>query len=64
MHGLAILAFVFAAATLIVLIIGVLVMARGGKMNKKYSNKLMQARVAAQAITILIFAIIAFSAAG
>ncbi len=64
MQGLLVLALVFAVATAIVLIIGVAVMAKGGKFNKKYSNKLMQMRVAAQALTILLFAILAFAAAG
>ena len=40
------------AATAIVLIVGVIIMGRGGQLNKKYSNKLMQARVAAQALTL------------
>lgn len=63
MQGLAILAFVLMAATAIILIAGVVLMGRGGQFNKKYSNKLMQARVAAQALTLLLFAILAFSAA-
>jgi len=64
MAGLLVLALVFAVATAIVLLIGIVVMAKGGKVNKNYSNKLMQMRVAAQAITIFIFAILAFTAAG
>lgn len=40
-------------ATLGVLIAGVSVMMIGGKLNAKYSNKLMVARVGLQALTIL-----------
>jgi hypothetical protein len=39
--------------TLAVLIVGIIIMGMGGKVNKKYSNKLMIARVATQAITII-----------
>jgi len=40
------------AATAIVLIAGVIAMLRGGEFNRKYGNKLMRARVAAQAFVI------------
>ncbi len=40
------------AATAIVLIAGVIAMLRGGEFNRKYGNKLMRARVAAQALAI------------
>ncbi len=40
------------AATLIVLIAGVVAMLRGGEFNRKYGNKLMRARVAMQALAI------------
>jgi hypothetical protein len=39
--------------TLLILIVGVLIMAKGGEFNKKYGNKLMIARVVSQAIAIL-----------
>jgi len=39
---------------LAVLATGVISMARGGEFNEKYGNKLMQARVAAQAIAVLL----------
>ena len=46
------------AATVIVLIAGVIAMLRGGDFNRKYGNKLMRARVAAQALVIaLLFAL-------
>ena len=40
------------AATVIVLIAGVIAMLRGGEFNRKYGNKLMRARVAMQALAI------------
>ncbi len=49
-----------AAATLLVLIIGVIFMAKGGKINKEYSNKLMVARVVLQATAIGLLAVLMF----
>lgn len=46
--------------TFLVLIIGVVCMAVGGKLNKKLSSKLMSIRVAFQALSILIVGIIYF----
>ncbi len=44
--------------TLIVLLSGVVVMTRGGELNRKWGNKLMRARVAMQALAIaLLFAL-------
>jgi hypothetical protein len=48
--------------TLLVLIVGVLVMARGGEISKKYSNKLMTMRVAMQALAIFALALLYFCA--
>jgi len=42
-------------ATLGVLFAGVLVMARGGELNRKYGNKLMRLRIAMQATAIVLF---------
>jgi hypothetical protein len=42
-------------AVLGVLIIGVIGMAKGGEFNKKYGNKLMQARVFLQGTAIALF---------
>jgi len=39
---------------------GVISMARGGEFNEKYGNKLMQARVAAQAVAVLLL-LVAFA---
>ena len=52
------LVFAALAATVIVLIAGVIAMLRGGEFNRKYGNKLMRARVGAQAFVIaLLFAL-------
>ena len=40
------------AATLAVLIAGVVAMLRGGAFNAKYGNKLMRARIAMQALAV------------
>lgn len=45
-----------------ILLAGVTVMFRGGEVNRKYSNKLMQLRVAAQAAVIVIIIIMAWAA--
>lgn len=37
------------------LTIGLVVMAKGGEANKKFGNKLMQARITLQGIAILLF---------
>jgi len=42
-------------AVVAVLLIGVFGMARGGEFNKKYGNRLMQARVALQAVALGLF---------
>ena len=46
------LVFAALAATVIVLIAGVIAMLRGGEFNRKYGNKLMRARVAMQVLVI------------
>ena len=45
-------------ATVIVLVIGVVLMAIGGKTNDKYSNKLMVARVSLQAVAIILLGLV------
>lgn len=42
----------FMGITLLILITGLVVMIKGGKINKKWGNKLMVLRVSAQAICI------------
>jgi uncharacterized membrane protein len=46
--------------TLAVLIAGIFLMGKGGKLNKKYSNKLMIARVSFQFIVIIMLALMYF----
>jgi hypothetical protein len=45
------------AVVLAVLMVGVIGMLRGTEFNKRNGNKLMRLRVAAQAVTIVLFAI-------
>lgn len=45
-------------AVLVVLFAGLFVMARGGQANSKWSNRLMQWRVALQALALLVFVIL------
>lgn len=47
-------------AALIALVVGVVFMATGGKMNAKYSNKLMVWRVALQAGALAVLALLFF----
>ena len=43
----------FVLGTLLVLIAGIIVMGRGGKLDEKWSNRLMTMRVVMQAFAIL-----------
>ena len=52
----------FMAATLAIVVIGVIAMAVNGKLNKNHSNKLMRLRVLFQAIAIFVFVIIVWLA--
>ncbi len=52
----------FMAATLAVVVIGVIAMAVNGKLNKNHSNKLMRLRVLFQAIAIFVFVVIVWLA--
>ena len=44
-----------------VLILGIVSMIKGGEFNKKYGNKLMQARVGLQGVALLMLALAYFS---
>ena len=44
--------------TLLILITGLIVMIKGGKVNEKWGNKLMTLRVAAQAVCIALVGLI------
>ena len=52
-----ILAAIAALAVLGVLLTGILVFAKGGEANRKYGNKLMQLRIAAQAVAVVLILI-------
>ena len=59
MSGLSAIIIVIAmVATLGVLLVGVIGMARGGNFNRKNANKLMRARVALLALAVGLFAIV------
>jgi len=45
------------AGTLLVLVVGIAVMFKGGELDRKYGNKLMRARVAMQALTIALLVV-------
>ncbi len=62
MSSMQIILVLFMAATLAVVVIGVIAMAINGKLNKNHSNKLMRLRVLFQAIAILVFVIIVWLA--
>lgn len=46
------------ALTLLILLTGIGFMVRGGELNKKYGNKLMIARVSAQAGVVILLGIL------
>jgi Hypoxia induced protein conserved region len=50
------------AATLGVLIVGLAGFFHGGEFNRKYGNKLMQARVALQAVAVLLLLLVLVTA--
>lgn len=50
----------FAFSTMVILLIGVVLMATGSKMNKKYATKLMSLRVALQASAIFVLLMILY----
>lgn len=45
-------------ATVLVLVSGILLMARGGEANRKYGNKLMVARVGFQGAALLVLVLL------
>jgi hypothetical protein len=50
------------AATAVTLVVGVISMGRGGSFNRRWSNKLMQLRVALQGAAVLLAVIFAWLA--
>ncbi len=57
MRVLEILAVIAMGATLVVLLVGVVVMLRGGEFNRRHGNRLMRLRILLQvvAIALLVF---------
>lgn len=53
-----VLLLVLMGITALVLIGGILLMARGGEANRKYSNKMMVMRVVFQALALAVMAIL------
>lgn len=62
MKTLSILLAIALAGVMLVLILGLIAMARGGDFNAKYGNKLMQARVGLQALAVVLFLLFVFAA--
>ena len=62
MKILPILLAVSLAAVMLVLIVGVIAMARGGEFNRKYGNKMMRWRVAIQAFAVVLIVIFVIAA--
>jgi hypothetical protein len=50
------------AAVVVVLIVGVFAMARGGEFNDKYGNRMMRWRVALQALAVILMLVFVFIA--
>lgn len=48
------------AVVVLILLTGVAGMIKGGEFNKRYGNTLMRMRVAAQAVTLVLFSIYVF----
>jgi nitrogen fixation-related uncharacterized protein len=62
MNTFAILIAIALAAVVVVLIVGVFAMARGGEFNDKYGNRMMRWRVALQALAVIMMLVFVFMA--
>jgi len=62
MNTFAILIAIALAAVVVVLIVGVFTMARGGEFNDKYGNRMMRWRVALQALAVIMMLVFVFMA--
>ncbi len=62
MNTFAILIAIALAAVVVVLIVGVFAMARGGEFNDKYGNRMMRWRVALQALAVILMLVFVFMA--
>ena len=49
---------------LIVILVGVFTMARGGAFNERYGNRLMRLRVALQLVAVVVFVLLILSTRG
>jgi len=52
--------FIVLVSVLIVLLIGIISMLKGGEFNKRWGNKLMRARVALQAFAVVLLILTAY----
>ncbi len=65
MNTVFVIAAIFAGLSVVgVLGLGIFSMIKGGEFNKKYGNKLMQARVGLQGLALLMLALAYFSSQG
>jgi hypothetical protein len=62
MNFLTILLLIAMCATLVVLVVGLVGFFLGGEFNAKYGNKLMRARVALQAVAVLLLLVVLVTA--
>jgi len=62
MNVLAILLAIALAAVVLVLVVGVIGMARGGEFNEKYGNKMMRLRVGLQALAVILVVLFVLAA--
>lgn len=62
MNIFAILVAIALGAVVVVLIVGVIAMARGGEFNEKYGNRMMRWRVALQALAVVLMLVFVFVA--
>lgn len=62
MNTFSVIALIIAMlAVLAVLVVGIFSMIKGGEFNKKYGNKLMQARVILQGVALALLALAYYS---
>jgi len=62
MNVIAILLAIALAAVVLVLIVGVVGMARGSAFNEKYGNKMMRLRVGLQALAVILVVLFVLAA--
>jgi len=62
MNVIAILLAIALAAVMLVLIVGVIGMARGSAFNEKYGNKMMRLRVGLQALAVILVVLFVLAA--